>query len=119
MKTDLRLLEDFLVNTSEIEGRVFEFRHASWLEEPTYRLLEEDGVGFCIAETEAMEPVLRVTGKFAYFRLRKDSYDMKSIEGCAKKIGTLAKGSQECYVYLRHDEIGENAVLAQRVSEKL
>jgi uncharacterized protein YecE (DUF72 family) len=119
MKSDLQLLADFIANTSEIEARVFEFRHGSWLEEPTYRLLEKNEVGFCVAETEEMEPVLRVTGKFAYFRLRKDSYSTKSVEGWAKRIGNLVKNSPESYVYLRHDETGENAVLAQKLSEKL
>ncbi len=118
-KQDLDLLEKFLSETSSVESRVFEFRHESWLQDSTYRLLEKHGTGFCIAETEDMKPVFQVTGGFAYFRLRKDSYDAKAIDRWAKKIRETAGDSRECYAYLRHDETGENAVLAQRLSKQM
>jgi uncharacterized protein YecE (DUF72 family) len=118
LRQELGLLDGFLSETSDIKDRVFEFRHESWLHESTYRLLERHSAGFCIAETEEMSPAFRVTGKFAYFRLRRDSYDSKAIDKWAKKIGETARGL-ECYAYLRHDETGENALLARRLSEKL
>jgi uncharacterized protein YecE (DUF72 family) len=116
-RQDLALLDGFLSGTSAIKERVFEFRHESWLQDPTYRLLERHGAGFCIADTEDMEPVFRVTGGLAYFRLRKESYDAKAIDRWAKKIGELARDARESYAYLRHDETGENAILAQKLSE--
>jgi len=118
-KQDLGLLHEFLSNTSAIKGRVFEFRHESWLQEATYQLLDEHGAGFCIAETEEMKPEFRVTGGLAYFRLRKESYDGKAIDQWGEKISETAEGMRECYAYLRHDETGENAILAQRLSEKI
>ncbi len=117
MKANEKLLADFLSKTSG--ARVFEFRHESWLQDSTYRLLEEHGVGFCIAETEEMQPVFRVTGGFVYLRLRKDTYDAGSIEKWGKEIGKLVKGLPVSYVYLRHDDTGENAILAQKLAEKL
>lgn len=119
MKQDLKLLEAFLSETSGIGRRVFEFRHKSWLDGPTYRLLDGRATGLCIAETEEMRPTFQVTGGFAYFRLRMDSYDAKAIDQWAEKISGVAKGSEECYVYLRHDETGENALLAQRLAQRL
>jgi len=119
MKQDLKLLEGFLSDTSGIESRVFEFRHRSWLDGPTYRLLDGHATGLCIAETEDMRPTFQVTGGFAYFRLRMDSYDAKAIDQWAERIGGVAKGSEACYVYLRHDETGENALLAQRLAQRL
>ena len=118
-RRDPKLLEGFLSETSSIKDRVFEFRHESWFDDSTYQLLEGHKAGFCIAETEDMEPVFRVTGGLAYFRLRKDSYGAKDVTRWAKKISQTAKGSRDTYVYLRHDETGENAVLAQRLSEEL
>ncbi|HEY4657702.1 MAG TPA: DUF72 domain-containing protein, partial [Candidatus Bathyarchaeia archaeon] len=79
-KQDLKLLEQFLSSTAGIEGRVFEFRHQSWLQEPTYELLDKYGGGFCAAETEGMDPVFKVTGHVAYFRLRKESYDARTVD---------------------------------------
>ncbi len=118
-KQDHKLLDEFLSKTSGIKNRVFEFRHESWLQNLTYQLLEKHGAGFCIAETEDMRPAFQVTGGLAYFRLRKESYDAKAIGEWAEKIREMAKGVKECYAYLRHDETGENAILAQKLSEKL
>jgi uncharacterized protein YecE (DUF72 family) len=118
-RADQKLLTQFLTKTSGIGRRVFEFRHESWLEDETFRLLEEHEVGFCIAETEDMKPVFRVTSDFAYFRLRKDAYDAGSVEKWGNEIRKVVKGLREGYVYLRHDETGENAVLAEKLSEQL
>ena len=119
LKANHDLLARFLAETSDIKPRAFEFRHESWLATDTYRLLDENDAGFCIAETEDMEPIFKVTGGFAYFRLRKDSYEAKAIEQWARKILRTVGDSGECYVYLRHDETGENAVLAERLLEEL
>jgi uncharacterized protein YecE (DUF72 family) len=118
-KINLDVLREFLVKTSEISPRVFEFRHESWLRDATYSLLEEHGAGFCIADTEDLEPTFKVTGGFAYFRLRKDSYDAAAVDRWCDRIRETAAGSEECYVYLRHDESGENATLAERLSKNL
>src|SRR5215471_9774690 len=37
-KQDLKLLEEFLANTSKTGQRVFEFRHESWLNPQTYAM---------------------------------------------------------------------------------
>jgi uncharacterized protein YecE (DUF72 family) len=118
-KFSRELLDGFLSRTSGIEPKVFEFRNRSWFTEATYDLLEEHGAGFCISETEDMEPTFKVTGGIAYFRLRKDSYDEKSVAKWGAKISEVSRGADECYVYLRHDETGENALLAQRLAQRL
>jgi uncharacterized protein YecE (DUF72 family) len=116
-KQDLKLLEDFLTSTSEIGGRVFEFRHESWLNDPTYSTLEKHDADFCIAETEDMKPVFKVTGKTPYFRLRKESYDAKMIDDWTGKIRETSSGRESVYVYLRHDENGDNAARALKILE--
>ena len=118
-KQDHKLLDEFLSKTSSVKNRVFEFRHESWFQGSTYQLLEQYGAGFCIAETDEVRPAFQVTGGLAYFRLRKESYNEKAIDQWAEKIRETAKGLRESYAYLRHDETGENALLAQRLSEKL
>jgi uncharacterized protein YecE (DUF72 family) len=118
-RQDLKLLEAFLSGTAEVRDRVFEFRHESWFEDATYELLERHGAGFCVAESEEVTTPVKVTGRIAYFRLRNEAYEPKAIDQWAAKIRKAAKNAEECYVYLRHDETGENAVLAQRLSESL
>jgi len=118
-KLNQDLLQSFLTDTAGIGPKVFEFRHPSWFTESTYRLLDEHQAGFCIADTEDLEPKFKVTGGLAYFRLRKDSYDEKAVDTWAEKIHRYSDGAKECYVYFRHDETGENAILAQRLSKSL
>jgi uncharacterized protein YecE (DUF72 family) len=118
-RQDLELLEDFLANTSKIGERVFEFRHESWLNDLTYTTLEKHDADFCIAETEDMKPVFKVTGKTPYFRLRRDSYDAKMIDDWTGKIREMSRGSESVYVYLRHDENGDNASMALKILESL
>jgi len=62
--------------------------------------------------------VYQVTGGLAYIRLRKDHYDEKIIVDWSKKIANESKGVPETYVYLRHDETGENVSLAMRLLGK-
>jgi uncharacterized protein YecE (DUF72 family) len=118
-RQDLKLLEDFLANTSKIGERVFEFRHESWLNDLTYATLEKYNAGFCIAETEDMKPVFKVTGKIPYFRLRGESYDAKMIDDWIGRIKEASKGNDYVYVYLRHDENGDNAARALKILESL
>ena len=119
LKLNEGLLRNFLSETGDIGSKVFEFRHPSWFTETVYHLLDRHEAGFCTAETEDLEPVFRVTGGLAYFRLRKDSYDEKDIDAWSQRIRKSSEGARECYVYLRHDETGENALFAQRLSEGL
>jgi uncharacterized protein YecE (DUF72 family) len=119
LKQNMTLLENFLVNTSGIHERIFEFRHKSWLEDPTYMILEKYDSGFCVAETEDMDPVLKVTGGIAYFRLRKDAYESKAIGTWARRIKKTIADAGGGYVYLRHDETGENAKFALMLQQML
>jgi uncharacterized protein YecE (DUF72 family) len=118
-RQDFKVLESFLTQTAGVKKKVFEFRHDSWLNESTYQLLENHNAGFCIAETEDMKPVLRVTGGIPYFRLRKDAYTENDVNDWTEKIREIIKGSEEGYVYLRHDETGENALYAVGLREKI
>jgi len=115
----LKVLESFLTQTIGVRKKVFEFRHESWLNDSTYQLLEKHGAGFCIAETEDMRPVLKVTGGLPYFRLRKDAYTVKDVADWTGKIREIIKGSEEAFVYLRHDETGENAAYAVAMKDKI
>lgn len=116
---DLQRLETFLNDTSSLKRRVFEFRHKSWLNDLTYKLLDKYQAGWCVADTEDMEPVLKLIGDLAYFRLRKDAYDQQGVDGWSRRIRTLAKEAKETYVYLRHDETGGNAGHAMRLKDQI
>lgn len=119
LKQNLKLLQSFLEETSEFQQRVFEFRHESWMNDLTFKLLEKNHASFCVAETEGMKPILKLIGETAYFRLRSDGYDLQNIDAWSTKIRDLTKDSKEVYVYLRHDETGKNAANALRLAERV
>jgi uncharacterized protein YecE (DUF72 family) len=118
-RQDLKTLESFLTQTVSVKKKAFEFRHESWLNDSTYQLLEKHDAGFCIAETEDMKPVLKVTGGLPYFRLRKDVYAKKDVADWTERIREAIKGSDEAFVYLRHDETGENASHAMELRKNM
>ena len=118
-KQDLGLLESFLDQTSGIPERVFEFRHESWLVDSTFRLLDGKDVAFCVVDTEDFKTENKITGNFAYYRLRRESYEGKGVDEWSANIQKATKGLDKAYVYLRHDETGKNAVLAQGMASKL
>ena len=118
-RQDLKTLESFLTQTTGVKKKVFEFRHDSWLNQSTYQLLEKHEAGFCIAETEDMKPVLKVTEGLPYFRLRKDVYMATDLVKWTDKIRDIVKGTEQAYVYLRHDETGENASYAVGMKGKI
>ncbi len=118
-RQDLKALESFLTQTVGVKKKVFEFRHESWLNDSTYQLLDKHEAGFCIAETEDMKRVIKVTGGLPYFRLRKDAYSAKDVGVWTEQIREIIKGSDEAFVYLRHDETGENASYAMDLREKI
>lgn len=118
-RQDLKTLETFLTQAVSVKKKVFEFRHESWLSDSTYQVLENHDAGFCIAETEDMKPVLKVTGGLPYFRLRKDAYTAKDMTEWTEQIQETVKGSDEAFVYLRHDETGENALYAEKMKEEI
>jgi uncharacterized protein YecE (DUF72 family) len=118
-RQDLKALESFLTQTVGVKKKVFEFRHESWLNDSTYQLLDKHEAGFCIAETEDMKPVIKVTGGLPYFRLRKDAYSAKDVGVWTEQVREIIKGSDEVFVYLRHDDTGENAWYAMELREKI
>lgn len=119
IKLDMNLLERFLTETDPLADRVFEFRDKSWLGDSVFGAMQRHHVGFCIAETEEMEPRFEVTSSTAYFRLRKDEYNSVAMDSWAKKISKIASNAAQTYVFLRHDETGANALLAGRLAKNL
>src|SRR5579885_510894 len=74
MKCDTALLADFLPTLPSDLRYAFEFRHASWLDDPVYELLKKHGAALCLAESEKLVIPEVITADFVYSRLRKPDY---------------------------------------------
>jgi uncharacterized protein YecE (DUF72 family) len=68
----------------------FEFRHASWLVDEVYRLLEGRNISLCVAESEKLEVPEVITADFVYYRLRKPEYTAEDVE-------SIAARAQDCW----------------------
>ncbi len=125
-RQDTKLLEGFLQDTRMRRGSkdlrlAFEFRHATWFDDPVYEILEQHGAALVIAHSQPypQAPCL-VTAPFVYLRfhgpgrLFASEYSREELEGWAKKIRTWLTRGMAVYAYFNNDYHGyalENAKL--------
>jgi len=117
LKQTLNLLESFLSQTSNVPDMVAmnALYRPGPMENIPYFIDCKHGKQTARYDHPDLEPVLKTTGHLAYFRLRKDSYDAKMIEEWVGSIKKAMEDADQTFVYLRHDETGENAELAQKL----
>ena len=109
LKCDVTLLRDFLRKWPRPVRAAFEFRHASWFCEDIYAALREAQAALCLAESEKLETPEVQTADFFYLRLRKPEYSKQALQ---RRVQGFAERA-EVYVYLKHEETPEGALLAE------
>jgi len=120
LKADFNLLESFLEQKPVSSVRVaFEFRHRSWFTSQLNALLSKYDAALCVADSDDMKPVFERTAKFAYARLRQDSYSKDELKNWSKKILDFASDSEHCFIYFKHDETGKAANMAMEFQTML
>jgi uncharacterized protein YecE (DUF72 family) len=106
----LRQIPDWMRTT-------IEFRHPSWHQEKTFRLLEEHQVAYCIMSGAGLPCILRTTAPFVYVRLHGPdtqylyggSYSEADLRWWAGRISEWAGQNKEVFIYFNNDG-GGNAV---------
>jgi uncharacterized protein YecE (DUF72 family) len=119
LRFDLALLSEFLEQLPKDLRHTFEFRHASWLNDETYRVLADHNVALCAAESEKLETPQVITSDFIYYRLRKPEYsleDRREIAAGARKM--LADG-KDVFVFFKHEDTPEGALYAEEILKGL
>jgi len=120
LKADFNLLETFLAPEPVGTIRIaFEFRHSSWFTSQLNALLSKYDAALCVADTEDMKPIFEQTAKFAYARLRQDTYSKDELKNWSKKIQDFAGDSEDCFIYFKHDETGKAANMAMEFQTML
>lgn len=95
---------------------VTEFQHPSWHVDEVFELLREHAATLCATDLDERDPPdLRLTGRFAYLRLRRTSYTDDELARWSDRLAAFLEDGVDCYVFLRHDEHGESALRAERV----
>jgi uncharacterized protein YecE (DUF72 family) len=118
-KQDLELLAAFLRILPAGMRAAFEFRNASWMNDETLAVLAGANAALCVADGEALPPLLSATADFGYLRLRYAEYDDADLARWAAFIVDQRAKWRDTFVYFKHEEKGKGPALAQRLIELL
>jgi uncharacterized protein YecE (DUF72 family) len=94
-----------------------EFRHESWFEKETYRVLRAHGAALVVTDEEKWPRApLVALGPIAYFRLRR-GYTTRSLKPWLDQVKAAVGAHDEVHVYFKHDP--ESPALAQLVARSV
>ncbi len=114
-RCDLEVLGQFLDALPSDFRCAFEFRHASWLADPVYELLQKHSVALCLAESEKLVVPEVITAPFVYSRLRKEEYSPEDREEIAGRVGQLLAQGRDTYVFFKHEDTPAGALYAEEL----
>ena len=115
LRCDLPLLAEFLSQLPNDLTYTFEFRHASWLADATYKLLADHKVALCAAESEKLETPEVVTADFIYYRLRKPEYTAEDRRQIAATAQKMLAGGKDVFLFFKHEDTPEGALYAEEI----
>jgi uncharacterized protein YecE (DUF72 family) len=115
LKYDRGLIEAFVGYLPPRPRAAMEFRHASWRE--ARDLLLEQGVAWCVAETDEQDPGQDDLSwePFGFLRLRKTEYSDEELRAWAERIGPALQAGHDVYCYLKHEDEGASTKMADRL----
>jgi uncharacterized protein YecE (DUF72 family) len=103
----------------------FEFRHASWYEEPVLDVLREHDVALCLADHHLAAAPWIVTARHVYVRGHgpegryKDNYSERTLRQWARHIRQWRRQKRAVFVYFDNDQKSAAPADARRLSELL
>jgi uncharacterized protein YecE (DUF72 family) len=115
LKFDEPLIMSFVGYLPPDVRAVMEFRDPSW--RAARDLLLQQGVAWCVAETDENDPEPDDLSwePYGYLRLRKTEYSDEELSAWADRIrGALADG-HDIYCYFKHEEDGVGPRMANRL----
>jgi uncharacterized protein YecE (DUF72 family) len=112
---DRELIEAFVGYLPPQPRAAMEFRHPSWLE--ARDLLLDQGVAWCVAETDENDPGPEDLSwePFGFLRLRKTEYTDDELAGWAKRIRPVLGAGHDVYCYFKHEDDGASTRMAERL----
>ena len=131
---EIKRLNHFLKHITASKGKkgvisplrfAFEFRHSSWCEEKIYRLLNEYGSAWVIADSPRYPKAEVVSADFVYIRMHgskvmfSSDYTSEELNDLAKKIRRWLRENLDVYCYFNNDAHGYAVKNAQTLKRKL
>jgi len=119
LKYDRELIERFVGYLPPGVRSAMEFRHPSWKQ--ARELLLEQGVAWCVAETDERDPGEDDLSwrPFGFLRLRKTGYEDDELAGWAKRIGDALGAGHDVFCYFKHEDEGASTRMADRLRAML
>jgi len=100
-KADHARLESFLADLPAGTQPAFEFRHASWQDATTERLLQRAGAALCAVDSDERSAELCATASFGYVRLRREQYERSDLAAWAERLRQM--DWERAYVFFKHE----------------
>ncbi len=115
MRADTERLAAFLDEAAALRLRLaFEFRHESWFQDTTFRILEQHGAALCVAESDDLQTPDVQAAPFSCFRLRRSDYSTEQLRAIAIQLRKrTARG--DVFAYFKHEELPTGALRATAV----
>ena len=93
----------------------FEFRNATWFDDPTYSVLRNANVALCLAENENLETPFVLTSDFVYLRLRKPEYTESELMSIAYRVEQYRANQYLTFAIFKHEETPAGALNAEKL----
>ncbi len=119
MRADSQLLAEFLGSLPRNLRAAFEFRNASWFDEPVFEVLRNANAGLCLAENENIDTPHVLTADFVYLRLRKPDYTPSELETITARVRQYRKNGYPVYAIFKHEESPSGALHAETMLREL
>jgi uncharacterized protein YecE (DUF72 family) len=109
MKRNDEMLENFLSSLPPEYQHVFEFRHASWLDDSVFRILQQYKAGLCVFDMPGFTCPLVATTDFAYVRfhgshgLYSSCYSNEELSQWAQNLVQLDEKVKTVHIYFNND----------------
>jgi uncharacterized protein YecE (DUF72 family) len=119
LEYDRGLIESFAGYLPPSPRVAMEFRHPSWSQ--ARELLAEQGVAWCVAETDDNIPGPDAMSwePFGFLRLRKPEYTDEELSAWAERIGPRLAEGRDVYCYFKHEDEGASPKMAKRLEDML
>lgn len=114
---DRERIERFVGYLPPTVRTAMEFRHPSWTE--ARGLLADQGVAWCVAETDERDAGDLSWQPFGFLRLRKTAYTDDEMKAWAECISEALEAGRDVYCYFKHEDEDASPAMADRLRELL
>ncbi len=116
---DRHALISFLAAVPDGLRLAFDFKHRSWHDDSTLRILSAREAALVLTDDGESRPRIELTAGFTYLRIRGDDERPEAIDAWAERLGLLTRRGIEVYAFLKHDRKGLAVDRASRLAALL